>query len=282
MSDKTLLLSRYLTLSPDVRVSAQAEDELYRSIKTSNGTRKSTEPHRLDLINDLLFDTVNRLKLVPRSVMDIGVSSGVTTLEWMREFDRRDLPVTMIATDLVMRVYMFRVSKNICALTEMNGHLLQMEIFGKPVYTYSRRRDYFTGGFIWRRALCAIIRSRLSKCARQGSYYFVTPALRGQDRIVLLEDNILSPSPQDLLGCADVIRIANLVQRVYFTHDEIRRSVRTIRERCRGEHSLVVVCRNGPEGLEGSILRLTARNEFVVEARLGSGSEVEQFFTNPF
>jgi hypothetical protein len=32
--------------------------------------------------------------------------------------------------------------------------------------------------------------------------------------------------------------------------------------------------------LEGSIFRLTNRNQFVVEARLGPGSEVEQFFTN--
>jgi hypothetical protein len=277
-----VLASYYLTISPDVTVSRQAENELYRSIKTSNGTRKSTEPHRLHLIDDLLFDTVSRLKLIPRCVMDVGVSSGVTTLEWMREFDKRDLPVTMIATDLAMKVYMFQIGRNICALTETNGHLLQMEIFGKPIYAYRRRRDYFTGGVIWRNALCGFARSRLSKCLRQGPYYLVTPALRGQDRIVLLEDNILAPSPKDLTGCVDIIRIANLIQRVYFTDNEIRRCVQTIRERCRGENSLVIVCRNKPGGLEGSILRLTDRKEFVVEARLGPGSEVETFFTNRF
>jgi hypothetical protein len=275
-----VLASYYLAIPPDVPVSQQAEDELYRSLKISNGTRKSTEPHRLTRINDLLFDTVNRLGLIPCRAMDIGISSGITTLEWMREFDRRGLPVTMIATDLVMKVYVYQISKNISALTEANGHLLQIEMFGRPVYAHDRFRDFLTGGFIWRRALRATIRSRLKNSARQGPYDLVTPALRRQDRIILLEDNILGTSPPNLMASADIIRVANLIQPVYFTDNEIRCCVRTIRERCRGDGSLVVVCRNKGDTLVGSILRLTDHNAFVLEARLGTGSEVEHFFTS--
>lgn len=278
--DKTLLASHYLTIPSDRGVSAQAEEKLYWSIKTSRGTRMTTEPHRLDQINELFFTTLNRLKLVPRCVMDIGISSGVTTLEWMREFDKRNLPVTMIATDLIMKVYLFQVSKNICAMTEINGHLLQIEIFGKPVYAYRLRRDYLTGGIVWRTALCAYVKSRLSESLRQGPYHFVTPALRGHNHIVLREDDIYGPKREEFLGCADVIRVGNLIQPIYFTDDEIRHAVQAVRERCRGADSLVIVCRNKPDRLEGSILRLTDRKEFVVEARLGPGSEVEQFFTS--
>ena len=275
-----MLLSNYLTLPPGTDVSEMDEQKIFQSIVTSNGTRKTTEPGRLNPINALFFETLDRLSIVPRTVMDIGVSSGATTLDWMREFDHRKLPVSMIATDLVMNVYIYLLNKNVRALTESNGHLLQIEIFGKSVYTYSRRRDYYTGGLIWRRALCAMVRSRLGSCVRDGPYNLVTPPLRGQDRIVLLEDDIFAPTPRQLLGCADVIRAANLIQRGYFPDTAISRSIQTIRERCRGAGSLVIISRNRPERLDGTIFRLTETGRFVVEARLGAGSEVEQFFTS--
>ena len=77
-----------------------------------------------------------------------------------------------------------------------------------------------------------------------------------------------------------MIRAANLIQRGYFRDAAISRSVQTIRERCRGAGSLVIISRNRPERLDGTIFRLTETGRFVVEARLGAGSEVEQFFTS--
>ena len=275
-----MLLSNYLTLPPGTDVSEKDEQKIFHSIVTSMEREK---PPNLDgsmQSTPSFFETLDRLSIVPRTVMDIGLSSGATTLEWMREFDHRKLPVSMIATDLVMNVYVCLLSKNVRALTESNGHLLQIEIFGKSVYTYSRRRDYYTAGLIWRRALCATVRSRLGSCVRDGPYNLVTPALRGQDRIALLKDDIFAPTPRQLLGRADVIRAANFIQRGYFSDAAISRSIRTIRNRCRGAGSLVIISRNRPERFDGTIFRLTKVGRFVVEARLGAGSEVEQFFTS--
>ncbi len=274
-----ILASTYLSASRGFQFPHELEREFYRSIKTSNGTKKSTALRRLDAMNDLFFVTLERCQLVPRIAMDIGISSGVTTLEWLREFDKRGLPVTMIATDLVMSVDLYAIGRHMRVLTERNGHLLQIELFGNGICTHMRRRDYVTGGVVWRKALCHVARSLLKKAVHQRTYQLVSPAVRDQARIRLFDDDILAPNPPEFARCADVVRVGNLVQPIYFSEDQIRRAAENIGERCRGEGSIVVVCRNTREGLDGSILRMTRTRQFSVEARLGHGSEVERYFT---
>jgi hypothetical protein len=271
--------SVYLTAPQGARFPTAVESDFYKGIKTSNGTRKTTSPLRLDAINALFFDTLKRLQITPYTVMDVGISSGVTTLEWLNEFKEAGLKVSMIATDFVMSVYLVRIGRALKVLVERNGHLLQIEFFGIGLRTYTRWRDYLLGGFIWRNALCSFLRSKLSTRPWDGPYYLVSPLLRDCPDIIFRDDNILEPNPPDLIGCADVIRIANLLQRAYFSEHEIKLGLQHLRERCRGEGSLIIVCRNSRWRIDGSILRMTNARQFVVEARIGRGSEVEQFFT---
>ncbi len=273
--------SAYLSPGASHQFSREQEREFYRRIKTSNGTKKSTSPRRLDAMNALFFAIVARQGLVPKVAMDIGISSGVTTLEWLEGFQRHGLPVSMIATDLVMSVDLYAIGRHIRVLTEKNGHLLQIELFGRGVRTHMRGRDYLNGGIIWRNALCLAIRLMRRHAIRQGTYQLVSPALRGQERIRLCDDDIFLPNAPHFIRAADVVRVANLLQPIYFSDEQIRRAARHIGERCRGEGSLLIVCRNTDTGLDGSILRMTASRQFTVAARLGRGSEVEGYFTEP-
>ena len=181
-----LAASAYLTMPRDVQLSAVAEREFFQGIETSNGTKKTTAVGRLAAMDELFFATLSRLNMVPRTVMDVGASSGVTTVEWLREFERRGFNIKMIATDLVMSVYIYTIGRFIKAMTERNGYILQIELFGIGVRTYTRWRDYILGGLIWRTALCAFVRSRLSRSVREGPYYFVSPLLRNNSHIQLL------------------------------------------------------------------------------------------------
>lgn len=271
--------SRYLTTAPDAPLSAAAEYRFFLGLQTSNGTRKTTAPGRLAALDELYFATAARLGVVPATVMDIGISSGVTTAEWLQGFEDRGHAVTCIATDLVISVYLHRIGCDLRALTESNGHILQLEWFGLGIRTDRRRRDYVSGAVIWRRALRGFARTRLARSPREGPYPLVSPKLRHRPGVELRDDDILAPTPLELCGCADVIRVANLIQRAYFIDDQIALAVGHVRERCRGEGSLVVVCRDVDGRLEGSVLRLGAGGDFTVEARLGGGSEVENFFT---
>lgn len=273
--------STYLSPANGHRFSREQEQAFFRRIKTSNGTMKTTTTHRLDSMNELFFSIIERLGRPPKVAMDVGVSSGITTLEWLDAFERRQIPVTMIATDHVMSVGLYAVSPHLRALVERNGHLLQIEIFGHGIRTYLRGLDYLTGAALWRPALCRFARRRLKDAVHEGEFQLVAPALRRHARIRLADDDIFAPNPAPFVRGADVVRIANLLQPIYFSDDQIRCGVANIRERCRGEDSLVIVCRNTDDRLEGSILRMTAGRQFVPEARLGPGSEVESYFTAP-
>ncbi len=273
--------STYLGAVNGHRFSREEEREFFRRIKTSNGTKKSTSPRRLDAMNGLFFSVLDRLGFAPQVAMDIGVSSGVTTLEWLEGFDSRRMPVTMIATDLVMSVDLYTIGRHLRALAERNGHLLQIEMFGRGIRTHLRGHDYLTGAALWRTALCRLARRRLKDARHEGQFQLVSPELRRHERIRLADDDIFAPNPAPFIRGVDVVRIANLLQPIYFSDEQIRRAVANIRERCRGEDSLVVVCRNTDAGLEGSILRMTDGRQFVSEARLGAGSEVEGYFTAP-
>src|SRR5579863_1685024 len=203
-----LRASAYLSAPGGSRFPPALEREFYRSIQTSNGSKKSTGLQRLDAMNDLFFATLDRCRLVPQSVMDIGISSGVTTLEWLGEFDRRGFSVTMIATDLVMNVDLFAIGRHMRVLAERNGHLLRIEVFGRGIRTFLRRRDYLTGGIVWRKVLCYATRRLLRTASHEGTYLLVSPALRGQDRIKLFDDDVLASNPPEFAGCADVVRVA--------------------------------------------------------------------------
>ncbi len=275
--------STYLSASNGHQFSREQESEFFCRIKTSNGTMKSTEPRRLNAMNDLFFTVVERSGMEVKVAMDVGVSSGITTLEWLQAFDRHRMPVTMIATDLVMSVDMYAIGRHLRALTQRDGHLLQIELFGRGIRTYLRNHDYLTGAAFWRPALCHLARRRLKDAVPVGQFQLVAPALRRHEGIKLSDDDIFAPNPAPFVRSADVVRVANLIQPIYFSEEQIRRAAANIRERCRGEGSLVIVCRNtewnSDSGLEGSILRMTGSRQLVVEARLGPGSEVESYFT---
>lgn len=274
-----MLASTYLKLSPERALPPAAEADFYQSLVTSTGIRKTTSSGRLDRVNQLFFEVLDKLALKPKTIMDVGISSGITTLEWLREFDRRGIDVKMIGTDSNMTAYLYELFPNFRALTDRNRKLLLLELFGRPLRPYRRRRDLLTGGVIWRPILRRIASSMLAKAPHEGPLHLVTPRLRDQARIQLLDDDILQPNPPALVRSADVVRVANLIQRGYFDTPDIARAVENIRQRCRGKDSLVIVCRT-PPALSASILRMDADGRFVVQARGGGGSEVEKFFTS--
>ena len=286
----------YLELKPDDPVIqserfAALEDAFFTSLRSANGSWKTTGHHRLDPINEIFFEVLARNATPPATVMDIGIASGITTLEWLGEYERRGLRIKMIATDISLTVYIVTLGRDFRVMVEPGGSIMQAELLGRGIRLWCGWRDFLNGSFIVRWGLSAIARRRLGRLGIafpigdvpqraivSGPYRLVSPRLRGRAEIVLVDDNILAPNRSEFVGIADVIRIANVLQYTYFSDEQIRTAVRNIRDRCRGEGSLVVVCRDKMGDLEGSILRLAA-DRFVLEERLGPGSEVERYFT---
>src|SRR5437899_12284482 len=77
------------------------ERSFFTSIRLKNGTYKTTHGRRLDDLNDI----VNRC--LPRGrrldLMDVAVSSGITTMAWMRSLDSLGIAHHMTAGDRTLR-----------------------------------------------------------------------------------------------------------------------------------------------------------------------------------
>src|SRR5207253_1877652 len=65
----------------------QLEDSFFHRLQLPNGTKKTTFRHRLD---DVAIACNRLLKSVPAPIrlMDLAISSGVTTQDWMGILDR--------------------------------------------------------------------------------------------------------------------------------------------------------------------------------------------------
>src|SRR5580704_1783814 len=58
------------------------EAAFFASLRLRNGTFKTTDHHRLDDLNMLVIGEWQKLDRKPRQIMDVGVSSGISSLEW--------------------------------------------------------------------------------------------------------------------------------------------------------------------------------------------------------
>jgi len=198
----------------------------------------------------------------------------------------------MIATDLTINVYFVTIAPFIDVLVDVNGHILEFQVFTRAVRPWiGGRREYISGAAYLKAALKWLGQRRLKKLGIafpirgqqskpiDGPYQLVTPALRGRKNVVLREENILQPAGGDRAVTADVIRLGNIMQTVYFSPQQMRTIARHIVERCRGDNGVIVLCRNAPDGdIHASILRMERGGVPKVEARLGCGSEAEQYF----
>ena len=291
----------YLTLPPGAptRDSAEfldREAKLCKEMRAANGSLKTTARHRLSVVSQLFFDIVARRNLRPRTIVDIGVSSGITTLDWLDDFERHGLDVRMTATDLTINVYFVKILPFLAILVDSNGHVLQIELFRRGIRPWTAgRREYVSGAVAFKKALLGVCRFRLKQLdvrfpihgvhgsapsVIEGPYRFVTPELRNRADVILREEDISQAQVAAVPWAADAIRLSNILLLVYFSPEQVCQIVKRVVARCRGENSLVILCRNMPDGsIHASILRMVASGKFEVEARLGPGSEVESYFT---
>src|SRR5437588_7503673 len=87
------------------------ETQFFSSIRLKNGTYKFTYSRRLDDLNELTRKVIppNR----PLEVMDVAVSSGVSTLEWIADLNSAGIEHRMTAGDLTMTALLLSFGNNL-------------------------------------------------------------------------------------------------------------------------------------------------------------------------
>src|SRR5690349_19450510 len=82
------------------KVPPELEDRFYTLLRLPNGTWKTTYRRRLDDLNDWLLDFLPRGR--PLEVMDVAVSSGISTVEWSEQLSANGIQHRLVAGDLAI------------------------------------------------------------------------------------------------------------------------------------------------------------------------------------
>jgi hypothetical protein len=259
-------------------ISEADETRFFETIQLANGTFKTTAFSRLDDLNRMVTLQWKQMRVMPRQILDVAASSGITSLEWVEQLEREGFDVQLTATDLVFDGHLLTLLPGLQVLVDRSGHVLQYVVAGIPT----------TGFPLWMmkaggaRAV-KIIADRLvslrggEALARRSKQKIVLAHARARNhpRINLVEDDLFSSPRPSMARHFDVVRAANILNLGYFDRPMLERGVLKLKERLKGAGSFLIVVRTLKDGTNhGSLFQLNA-NRFEVLDRVGSSSEIE-------
>lgn len=268
------------------------EDALFRDIRLPNGTAKETCQGRLDPLSTWWADHLGEVD-GPLRLLDVGISSGVTTHEWLAWFRRRGHEVTGVGVDMYIHAILLR-SGDVEFLTTLDGRLLCTTILG--------RRFSAAWGFdplsLAKRALpVSVARAasrllhacfaggrvappgRLDPCrmgARLGFEAWYVPLLARSTRtdrdLTCREASLFDLS--SVPGEFDLVRAANILNNSYFTTAELQEGFAEITTKVR-DGGQFCVSRTDESGRTSATVWRRCGDKLEVTGRMNGGSEIE-------
>jgi hypothetical protein len=241
----------------------EVERRFFGKVCLPNGTWKTTYPDRLDDVNRKLRELLPEgtdLKL-----MDIAVSSGISTLEWSDQLLAEGLAHRIVAGDIDPDGRLMSWGGWFAVLFNESGRPLLLEVGPLTLSVYSSRR-------LIRFARPLLIAGLRLFARRSRPVPLVSRRLRQRPEIELVRDDVTVPGRFE--SSFDVIRAANLVQPAYFNEQTMRAIVINLRDRLR-EGGLLLLCRTDGEGTNRATIFRRRGEHFAVEVSINGGSEVK-------
>jgi len=255
------------------------EDLFFHSIQLRNGTRKTTCHRRLDDLNDLVLGLLPPER--PLQIMDVAVSSGVSTAEWLVSLEQAGVECQMLAGDAVVDAFLISLGRKLRALTDTTGHLMQLDIGGKAIRLPPPRRRDRIRYLPYVQVMKAVarlfdLRMRDSTQRRFGAtcapLHLLSPSLGRLPRLRAVEDDILQNT--SYAARFHVLRAANILNLAYFDVPTLERMVRNLRARLL-PGGLLIVCRTNEAGVNNAtVFRFNRDGRLEPIARLNQGSEI--------
>jgi SAM-dependent methyltransferase len=275
-----------MTLTATDFFSRRAEDfdptveaAFYGRLKMRNSTFKLTRASRFAEIEEAFGKFFADRAANVHAVLDVGVSTGITTIELADFLRSRGSSVKITATDLFIDAHIVEPFRGLRVLADPTGWPLQYDLYGKAIRPWIRRLDYVTLAFVPLMLARLALRNRVRALIQQGEskpVRLVSTRLAERSDISFIEDNILIRSP-DLARRFDLVRAANILNRNYFSDQDLRNAIENIRSYLRGPGVLFLVTRtNAAQVNAGTLFELGKDQTFKVLARVGAGSEIEK------
>jgi hypothetical protein len=264
----------------------ELERLFFSNVILRNGTFKTTNHRRLDDLNLLVNNLLPEFR--PLQLMDVAISSGVSTAEWVASLDERGIDYHMVAGDLTVDAYLISAGLGLRLLVDELGYPLQYDIRGLAL-----RRDLNRRGLarrlvplLWLRCVGALLRPRLRRrhtggsSSQQSIYGFacrpvrlVSSELKPGEKLTLVKDDILTD--QHYAATFHAIRAANILNLGYFDAATLTAMLRNLRRRLLPAGALTV-CRTLEDGSNhATVFVLNKDGRFETSTRLNGGSEIE-------
>ncbi|MGH9048089.1 MAG: ATP/GTP-binding protein [Acidimicrobiales bacterium] len=270
----------FLDLDAD-RITPEAEEEFFTSLRMRNGTYKTTFWKRFSEIDQTLARLVRAGGLHVDNVLDVGVSSGVSTLELCEALVAADHPVRIVATDLMTEARLVRVFPRCFTLTDETGYPLRHDVFAWTLKPWVVGNDYRSGFFVVRKCINLAFTSQARRLLRRSGspavrrVELVTPRLRPCQNISVQNDDITRFN-LEFAGRFDFIRAANILNKGYFTDDQLKSSVALLGRYLVDRDGHLLVVRTHQDGTNhGTLFAIAGRGQCVALQRFGEGSEIE-------
>ncbi len=260
------------------------EEAFFGALWIRNGTSKLTYRGRfadLDTFVQALLPGTLLPPGEPLDILDVGVSSGVSTAEWLDSLERAGIRCRMVGGDLVMDAFLLSAGGGIRALIDRSGFLMHLELAGRPLRLPPPRR---CGARLHLHVLNALraasapalryLLHRLQRSPHRSlrALKLVSPSLAARGSIDWVEDDILSAARDPRRF--HVVRAANVLNRRYFDELTLERMLINLRERMR-PLGLLVVCRTLTDRTNhATVFRLEPDGRFCSVGRLNEGSEI--------
>lgn len=244
----------FLRRSESEQDQVRQERSFFHSVCLRNGTHKTTAPARLVEVDEIVCETLQGRSAV--SLLDVGISSGVTTLELLERLDRTGASVSGVGVDICVRGYLTSCL-GVDVLYDSHGSVLQV---ATPLF--ARGRPHHTLRSLPNRLLRAgisaletrIVRRTLFRSSRGRPIDLVTSRLGSRDRFAVVEHDIAVPRPE-WSAAFNLIRVANVFNLDYFTREVIHDMTRTLLTYLQPGGLLVLARTRGDGTNHGSIYR---------------------------
>lgn len=271
------------------KASLEAERRFFAKLRLPNGTWKTTYPNRLDDLNEWLLEFLPEGRRL--DLMDVAVSSGVSTLEWSDQLSARGVEHRLVAGDLYPHGWLTSWGDRFAVLFDGSGREpLLLEIGPATLPVRSDRRLVRLTRPLLRPALRSVARlaRRLDdppsreagppKGLVHRPVSLVSGELRARAEVEVVQDDVTAPGR--FAGQFDVVRAANLVQRAYFDEATLRSVLDNLRDRLRAS-GLLVVCRTSDDGTNHATLLRRDGRGLVPEASINGGAEIQDLVPMP-
>jgi hypothetical protein len=255
---------------------ARLERSFFRNLCLPNGTHKTTAPGRLRTMDERAISLLSAGR--PVRLLDVGISSGVTTLELLEFLESSGRPAGGVGIDIRIHAFLKR-RFGMDLLFDSDGSVLQV---ATPFF--ARGRPDPGAGSVQSKLLGAGIGAAERVFARRWAarredatpVTLVSPRLLLRPNFRVIEHDLLHPLPPAEADF-DVVRAANVLNLAYFDAPALRRMAEHLAASLM-DGGLLVIGRTDEAGVNhATFFRKSAGGPHLRPAdRIGGGSEIEE------